>query len=80
MATVCRMAKLRNVAYNLSLLLALAAAAGCGKPGAPPPGAPSDVQAPTIEQGTDSAAKDPGAGTTESSPAGTPSEDKGETK
>ena len=72
----------RYVIYNASLLLASAlSGAGCGQPGGPPPGAPQDTAAPTIELGSESGSKDPAAGSTDSTPAaGSPSGEKGEQK
>lgn len=76
------MAKLRRGTYNAVLLAAaLLPAAGCGETAGPPPGAPQEATAPTIEQGTESGPTDPAAGTTDSTPAaGSPSDEQGEGK
>lgn len=66
-----------------SLLLAgaLLTGAGCGKPAAPPPGAPQSATAPNIDQGTESGSQEAAASSTNStSEAGTPKGDQGESK
>jgi hypothetical protein len=75
------MVKLRQVFYNAVLLSSALVAAGCGEPAAPPPGAPQETSAPTVDLGSDAGNKDSAAGKPDSSPpAGSPSQEKGEPK
>lgn len=76
------MVNVRRAFYNVVLAaVALLLAAGCGKPGGPPPGAPQDATAPTIDQGSESGPKDPAAGSSTSTPgADAPASGQGETK
>ena len=57
------MVTLRRGFYTTLLLcVALLPAIGCGKPAPPPPGAPKDANAPTIDLGTESNAGTPAGG------------------
>jgi hypothetical protein len=54
---------------------------GCGKPGAPPPGAPQDASAPTLEKGTEIGPQETPAASPDSSPgAGSPQAEQGAPK
>jgi hypothetical protein len=71
----------RQLTYNALLMSAAAFAVGCGEPAGPPPGAPQETSAPTVEFGTDAGSKDPAAGTPDSRPAaGSPADEQGEPK
>jgi hypothetical protein len=76
------MVNVPRVFYNAVLLgAALLAAAGCGKPGGPPPGATEGVSAPTVDLGSESGPKDPAAGPSSSTPdGGSPQGDPGDKK
>lgn len=71
-----------RVFYSAVLLCAaLLAAAGCGKPGGPPPGATEGVNAPNVELGSESGPKDSAADSSSSTPdGGSPQGDPGDKK
>jgi len=77
------MCKQRSEFYNvvvLCLVLVLGAS-GCGKPTAPPPGAPKETSPPAIELGPESGPKEAPASATDSTPgAGSPGSGQGEQK
>ena len=62
-------------------LMAVAILSGCGKPAAPPPGAPQSATAPTLETGTESGPQESPAATPDStSGAGSPQAEQGAPK
>jgi hypothetical protein len=77
------MFNVRSASYNVVLLslVALLGAYGCGKPAAPPPGAPTETSPPAIELGSESGHKETPAGSVDSTPgAGSPRSGQGEQK
>ncbi len=77
------MFNVRSAFYNAVLLLAvvLSAASGCGKPTAPPPGAPKDASPPAVESGSETGPKEAPASSSDSTPgAGAPQDGQGEQK
>jgi hypothetical protein len=77
------MFNVRSEFYNVSSLLAvvLLGASGCGKPAAPPPGAPKETNPPAIELGSESGPKETPASSTDSAPGtGSPQSGQGEQK
>ncbi len=71
----------RTLAWSAILSGALLGVIGCGKPAPPPPGAPSDAKAPTVEKGVETGPQEPAAGASDSNPgAGSPQGEQGESK
>ena len=72
---------LRSYFTWLIVCVALLAVAGCGKPAPPPPGAPEDAAAPSVDLGTPSGPQDSAAGAKDSTSGnGAPAADQGEKK
>jgi hypothetical protein len=73
------MVNLRHAACTALFISSLLLIAGCGEPAGPPPGAPESVSSPQIELNPAEGNSPPAPADTPS-PAGSPSDEKGEAK